>query len=658
MEPLTEQERNITQLSYNGIPNLVNERGNEEIVQITELKKLSVNVSLTTSGSAYKAIIADGYCRLGVVMINTAAEKLDDHIAKQFSVVKILRYAVHQERSGKTVVVIQDFKTINTLVTEPIGQPISYDDYKSSHNRNVLGSGQIPGKFLKRTPESPRPPPQRVQQSSSIFDIRPEEPRLRPPASSKSRGAISERIPERVTAPIPAPAPVPPRGNRKNKQPVYFVDASDSLPVEANRFIGELAPFDTTWVIKGRVVSKGELRTWTNRKGSGQLFNIVIVDERSDEISGVFFSEAAEKFYEEIAEGDVYLFAKGQIRKEKDQEQYKIVFEIGSVIQRIEDDGTVPPARFRFTKIEDLKDVGALVDVIGVIRSLEEPTSVRLKSDEMKMRRNIVLIDDTRNSVELTIWGREAEEFPLVPGDVLIIKGAKIGDFHGRNLQKVFSTKLFYDAERLAAFLPAIRNLIQWSKTTSWEERPLVPVGRKTGARLVPTISELLAEAEVAVADGEPKMFKCYGWVTEILHERMFYPACPHCNKKAGPGDARGRIYCENCGRPSESAATRYMVQAKVSDHTNFLKVLIMDEEAKELFGRDAGELEAIQTLNAAEFKTALTEALFRERLWTVQARFDEYNPHFRVKFVIKGLEAPDFVTANATMLETLENFA
>lgn len=52
-------------------------------------------------------------------------------------------------------------------------------------------------------------------------------------------------------------------------------------------------------MIKARVVSKGDIRTWSNSKSSGQLFSMDLADE-SGEIRCTAFGEMVDKYYNVI----------------------------------------------------------------------------------------------------------------------------------------------------------------------------------------------------------------------------------------------------------------------------------------------------------------------------------------------------------------------
>ena len=60
------------------------------------------------------------------------------------------------------------------------------------------------------------------------------------------------------------------------------------MPIKA------LNQFSNDWVIKARVVKKGEIRNWKNAKGEGKLFNIDLIDREGTLIQATAFNETAD----------------------------------------------------------------------------------------------------------------------------------------------------------------------------------------------------------------------------------------------------------------------------------------------------------------------------------------------------------------------------
>lgn len=58
-----------------------------------------------------------------------------------------------------------------------------------------------------------------------------------------------------------------------------------------------LNPYQNRWVIKARVVSKSNIRTWANARTEGKLFSCDLVDE-SGSIRATAFNDACDRFYD------------------------------------------------------------------------------------------------------------------------------------------------------------------------------------------------------------------------------------------------------------------------------------------------------------------------------------------------------------------------
>lgn len=71
--------------------------------------------------------------------------------------------------------------------------------------------------------------------------------------------------------------------------------------------IVSLTPYQNKWVIKARVTSKSNIRTWTNQRGDGKLFSMDLMDE-SGEIRATCFNDACDKYHEMIQVGFIRIF--------------------------------------------------------------------------------------------------------------------------------------------------------------------------------------------------------------------------------------------------------------------------------------------------------------------------------------------------------------
>lgn len=56
-----------------------------------------------------------------------------------------------------------------------------------------------------------------------------------------------------------------------------------------------------------RVTKKSDMRTWSNARGEGKLFSIDLLDEEGSEVKGTFFKADADKWFDQLQEGQVCL---------------------------------------------------------------------------------------------------------------------------------------------------------------------------------------------------------------------------------------------------------------------------------------------------------------------------------------------------------------
>lgn len=222
----------------------------------------------------------------------------------------------------------------------------------------------------------------------------------------------------------------------------------------------------------------------------------------------------------------------------------------------------LPQARFNFIEIGRLSEVekDATVDVIGILKEVGEPSEITSRTTQKAVtKRELILVDRSGYSVQMTIWGRQAQEFSATPDTVIAVKGAKVSDFNGRSLS-LFSSSMMQvdpDIEEAHTLSGWYKNVGQKESYSTHANLGAKPEGVERRSEERKTLSQVKDEG---LGMGEnPDYFTTLATVVFIRHENVSYPACrsPDCKKKVVE-DGSGQWRCEKCDKSWDSPLHRY----------------------------------------------------------------------------------------------------
>ena len=135
------------------------------------------------------------------------------------------------------------------------------------------------------------------------------------------------------------------------------------LPDEAYMPIKALNQFSYDWVIKVRIVAKGEIRTWSNDRGTGKLLNFDLSDRDGTLIQATCFNETATLLNDQLKLGKIYTFLNGQVKMANKRftsikHDYCLTFDNATVFQQCSsDDPRIRTDGFSFTQLAQLEDL-------------------------------------------------------------------------------------------------------------------------------------------------------------------------------------------------------------------------------------------------------------------------------------------------------------
>ncbi|KAG9457369.1 hypothetical protein H6P81_001877 [Aristolochia fimbriata] len=592
----------------------------------------------------YKIILSDGVSTEQAML----ATQLNDHVksrkVQNGSVVQLIDYICSTIQNSKVIVVLNMETIIDycEIIGNPkwVAQSESAPARISSNNCSMQMSGE---------------------QFGGTCD----------PASSVRINYSVTKVPTNVTTgfrPTVQPSYVPPP-SYKNRGPIAKNEAPARIvPIAA------LNPYQGRWAIKARVTAKGDLRRYNNAKGDGKVFSFDLLDSDGGEIRVTCFNSVVDRFHSFVEVGKVYIISKGSLKPAQKNfnhlnHEWEILLDSTSTVELFPDeDDTIPRQQFFFKTISEIETMenNAIVDVIGVVITVN-PSMPILRKNGMETQRRILNLKDTSNRiVELSLWGefcnkegrelQEMHDLGLFP--VLALKSGKVNDFSGKSVGTISSTQLFINPD-----FPEAHRLRDWfdgegkhiiSQSIS---RDIIPQGSWSEIRK--TVSQI---KEDGLGRSErPDWVTIKATITFVKADNFCYTACPlsvgdrQCSRKVS---RVGKLLwrCERCDKEFEECDYRYLLQAQVQDQTGLTWVTAFQEAGEELLGCSAKELYRLKhdEQDDARFGEIIRNSLFKQYLFRLKIKEEIYGDEQKVKITVIKAELVDFSAESAHLLNLI----
>ncbi|CAL7949670.1 unnamed protein product [Xylocopa violacea] len=425
-----------------------------------------------------------------------------------------------------------------------------------------------------------------------------------------------------------------------------------------------LSPYHNRWVIKARVVSKSDIRTWSNSRGEGKLFSMDLVDE-SGEIRCTAFRDQCDKFFNMLEVGKVYYISRGALKTANKQfnnlkNDYEMTLTGDSEIIQCHDCGDdIPTLQFDFVPISaiETKEKNEIVDVLGIVKSctdLQVLTS-RTTGRELK-KKDVELLDESNTMVTLTLWGTQAEQFDGSSNPVLAVKSARIGEFNGgKNLSTLSATVMQIDPD-----IPAAHRLRGWFNTvghngqTKTISRGLGGGGGASGPWL--TFKEA---RDMELGFNGPEIYTVKATVNMIRTENSLYKACPTdaCKKKL-IDQANDMYRCEKCDREYPNYKYRLLASLSLADWTDNQWISAFSEEAEKILGITAQELGELKENDNDAFLEKFGDATFKSFIFKIRVKLEMFNDESRLKGTCLNASPMDYKLYNKHLITQIKELA
>ncbi|KAI9482714.1 MAG: hypothetical protein EXX96DRAFT_555382 [Benjaminiella poitrasii] len=578
---------------------------NNPTVQIINIKAVNVQ-----GGARHRVIVSDGVHFMQAMLAAQHSPLVEEGKLKRNSIVTLNDFVCNPLQNRK-ILIILNFDIVQTDVDSKIGTPTTLEGHLPSTNSSTsVSSSNQPSPVIRQE-------------------------------SSPSLG---------------------------NQSPSFgFNNSGANMQLEANLTpIKNLNPYQTRWHIKARVTQKSPIKKWHNARGDGQLFSVNFLDQ-TGEIKATAFNDQVDRLYNMLEEGKVYYVSKARVTMARKQfstlnNEYELAFEHSTEIEACPDASSIPQMNYEFVKINCLEryEKGANIDVLGVVIEDQGVSEIVSKaSGKPTKKRELVIADDTLQSVRLTLWDTQAEEFVSAGNPIVACKGVRVNDFGGRSLSLGGNGSLKINLD-----IPDVQSLRRWytergqnAHFTNYSSggSMLTNSGGEISQQFSSNVKITLQQAkdDNLGSSDKPDYFSFRGTVVFIKAENPAYPACPDCRKKLVMEENGWR--CEKCQKVHPSPDYRYILTVSVEDATSQLFVNGFDDFGNVLLKMSANEVMALKESNATAAQQVFHRALHQVFNFKVRAKQETFNDITRTKYNVVDCTPIDFVKDGNEIASAIE---
>ncbi|KAN0128533.1 hypothetical protein V8E53_008361 [Lactarius tabidus] len=424
-----------------------------------------------------------------------------------------------------------------------------------------------------------------------------------------------------------------------------------------------LTPYQNNWRIKARVVQKSDIRTYSNQRGEGRFFSVVLMDD-SAEIKGTAWNAMVDELYDKFQENRVYFVSRARVNLAKKkfstvQNDYELSLDRGIEIEECQDTD-VPVIRYHFVNLSTLSDLQneAICDVLVIVKEIGDLSEINTKNNKTAQKRELKIVDSSNFEVRLTLWGKQAEQYSTPVDTVIAFKGVRVSEFHGRSLSLLSSGSIAISPDIAEAH--ALKGwYVDGGAQSAFTSHTQAGMSSGSGGAInrneMRTIFDV-KEAQLGMSD-KVDFFSTRATIMHIKTDNLVYPACPTsgCNKKMTENHDGG-WRCEKCDRTYEKPEYRYIISMAVGDHTGQMWLSGFNDVGTTLFGMTGNELHEMKVQDEAKVNHIIHNATCNTYSFACRASQQSFNDQNRVRYGIQRMQPLDYLAEMHNLVKLLQS--
>lgn len=631
-------------LTKDAISTLVNmqsasaDRSFEPTIQILNLKNVGPGKAGQEGQDRWRVILSDGVHFVQGMLATQLSALVEDGQLQQFSMIKIQDF-MNNKIQDRNIIIILRIDILGTT-DRKLGNPVDLQKAGNAGPNPASASAAAPMYNRTNTAHTPAAIGSPVKSNPYASPRNPYSP-------EKNRSSGGR-------------APIVAQGNSPGGTPITL--------------ISQLNMYQNRWTIKARVVTKSDIRTWSNAKGEGSLFSVELLDSSGMDIKATMFKEYVDKYYNFLQVGSVYTISGGKIKVANIKwntckSQYEMTLDAGAEIKLADDEGEIKSQSFDFTKIGDLEQVetGKVVDVIAIVQEISDVQSIMSKKNGKEMHKvDLTLIDDTGVQVRLTLWDTQAMNAQRDIGvhKPVAFRRVKVGDYGGVSLSGAQGT--FVEPK-----IPETEALQEWWSTQGSRGPPVKSLSSQggSGGKMDvfadrKTIGDI--KGQNMGYQNEKGDYLCFkGMFTFFKKDKeggAWYTACPNkdepCRNRCKVTQTTdGNWQCDRCQGVYPTCTRKWIFSGTVADDTASTWVSLFDEQALTLFNGAKADDVFEEFENQDSYDGFFAKACYSEWNFKCRVKNEMVNDEPRIKTSIVRMDPVDYAAESRDIIAQLEKW-